>query len=453
MIADFERLELPGRADDLRGEDVQILLFDGRLEEGLRLADTLLERPLNQRTRHWTQTKRAQLLGALGQTDLAMELLDEIELTVTSDYPGLGELLEARVEVESWAGRPVAALAAFESHRSIPTPSRSTDIMPLLDAQWARLEVGLDPGDAVPRQPWKMFDGAPLESEGIRALHRGDHDGAARSFAEAAGFWAGFHTARELICQLGHGEALRRAGSPDGPDVLRATLAHAEALAYAPIAARARRSLRQAGVHVAPPAGDTQTQRWARMTRREREALQLVGRGLTTPQIARRMGLGRGTVDQVLASATRKLGAASRMQAAAMLADGPAGARRARRVATVRTEADAGEVVLAALGGDSLAVESGTDPALVERIQGDLRRLGRDDALALEAAGPVAALSPDGAGLLGRLVGGMSLGEAAASLHLSRRTADRRLAEARVALGVATTAEALLAYQERRRRG
>jgi len=453
VIGDFEGLGLPGRANDLRAEDVQVLLFAGRLEEALRLADTLLERPLNRRTRQWTLTKRAQILAALGQTDLATETLDAITATATSDYAGVGELFEARIEVESWAGRPADVLAAFATHRTVPTSSHSTDIMPLLDSQWARLETGSDPGEVVAHQPWAMLEAAPLESEGIRALYRGDPTTASRRFRAAADLWAPFHASRELICRLGQGEALRRADSAEAPGVLRDTLARAEARGYAPIAARARRSLRQAGVHVAPPAGETDTQRWARMTRREREALQLVGRGLTTPQIARRMGLGRGTVDQVLGSATRKLGAASRLQAAAMLAEGPAGSRRARRVATVRTEADAGEVVLAALRGASLVVEPGTDPALVERIQGDLRRLGRDDALALEAAAPVADLSPDGIGLLGLLVGGMSLGEAAASLHLSRRTADRRLAEAREALGVATTAEALLAYQQRRRRG
>jgi DNA-binding CsgD family transcriptional regulator len=127
------------------------------------------------------------------------------------------------------------------------------------------------------------------------------------------------------------------------------------------------------------------------MTHREREALQLVGRGLTTAQIARRMAVGRGTVDQMLGSATRKLGAASRLQAAAMIAN----------------------------------------------------------ALRLDASVPATAIDPDGTSLLALLLQGRSLGEAAPLLHLSRRTADRRLAAARVALGVATTAEALLAFQER----
>jgi DNA-binding NarL/FixJ family response regulator len=46
--------------------------------------------------------------------------------------------------------------------------------------------------------------------------------------------------------------------------------------------------------------------------------------------------------------------------------------------------------------------------------------------------------------LLQLLSDGLSLAEAAASLHVSRRTAERRLAEARAALGATTTAEAVL---------
>jgi len=449
---DFEALQLLGRADELRAEDVQVLLFAGRLEDGLTLAETLLERPLGPRPKQWTLSKQAQLLAAMGQTDAATEILDNLSASVTADFAGRGELLEARIEVESWAGRTTAVLEAFEVYRAIPTPSLATHAMPSLGAQWARLEAGIDPGEALRPQPWRLLAGASVESDGIRALFAGQLRRAATAFAEAAGLWARFHVGRELICRWAHGEALRRDGSTEAADALRETLVRAEGLGYGELAARARRSLRQAGVRVAAPPRETEIQRWARMTSREREALQLVGRGLTTTQIARRMGLGRGTIDQILGSATRKLGAASRIQAAALLANGPPGERRRRSLAAVRTEAEAGDVVLAALAGASLTVESGADPALVERIQGDLRRLGRDDAMTLQA--PVAApeLSPDGVGLLGRLAEGMSLGEAAVSLHLSRRTADRRLAEARVTLGVATTAEALLAFQEHPRR-
>lgn len=102
-----------------------------------------------------------------------------------------------------------------------------------------------------------------------------------------------------------------------------------------------------------------------------------------------------------LAAATRKIGAVSRVQPAAIL------------------------------------------PALADRVHDDLRRLGREGV----AARPE--LGSDEQHLLARIAEGMSLGEAAESLHVSRRTADRRIDSARRALGVATTAEAIVAFQRR----
>lgn len=54
------------------------------------------------------------------------------------------------------------------------------------------------------------------------------------------------------------------------------------------------------------------------------------------------------------------------------------------------------------------------------------------------------ALDEEQRGLLGLLCRGHSVTEAAQQLHLSRRTAERRLAEARASLGAATNAEAVL---------
>jgi DNA-binding CsgD family transcriptional regulator len=48
----------------------------------------------------------------------------------------------------------------------------------------------------------------------------------------------------------------------------------------------------------------------------------LVGRGLTNNEISRRMGLGRPTVGRMLSNAMLKLGAASRTQAVALVAEG-----------------------------------------------------------------------------------------------------------------------------------
>jgi DNA-binding CsgD family transcriptional regulator len=57
---------------------------------------------------------------------------------------------------------------------------------------------------------------------------------------------------------------------------------------------------------------------------------------------------------------------------------------------------------------------------------------------------PEWSLDEDQRQLLQLLCEGLSLAEAAERLHLSQRTAERRLAEARAALGAATTAEAVL---------
>jgi DNA-binding CsgD family transcriptional regulator len=78
----------------------------------------------------------------------------------------------------------------------------------------------------------------------------------------------------------------------------------------------------------------------------------------------------------------------------------------------VRDTTDAAEALLAAVAGAGLIVHAQADRDVIYRLVDDLRRLG----------------------------------EAAAELHLSRRTADRRLASARDKLGVATTPEAVVAY-------
>ena len=121
---------------------------------------------------------------------------------------------------------------------------------------------------------------------------------------------------------------------------------------------------------------------------RERQVLAFVARGRTNREIAGLLGVRGPTVARLLSNAMSKLGADSRAHA----------------------------VVLAA---------SVTN---------------------LEAAAPLPALCADGRAILGLLAEGATLGAAAATLHLSRRTADRRLAEARAALRVERTVEAVARF-------
>jgi len=82
--------------------------------------------------------------------------------------------------------------------------------------------------------------------------------------------------------------------------------------------ARIHRSLRLAGVRRAAARGE----RSSGITAREREVLALVGAGLSNAEIARRLGIGRPTVARLVTTASVRLGADSRLQAAVLAAQG-----------------------------------------------------------------------------------------------------------------------------------
>ena len=111
----------------------------------------------------------------------------------------------------------------------------------------------------------------------------------------------------------------------------------------------------------------------------------------------------------------------------------------------VRDAADAAQALLAAVAGAGLVLHARAPRDVIDRLVDDLRRLGPVDHRTAEPD-TGAGLTAEERGLLDRLVAGKTLGEAAAELHLSRRTADRRLASARRKLGAGTTADAVVSY-------
>jgi len=117
---------------------------------------------------------------------------------------------------------------------------------------------------------------------------------------------------------------------------------------------------------------------------------------------------------------------------------------RTVRCATIASSSDAADALLAALGGAGLVVAGRAPREVLDRLLDDLRHIGPVEHRVgpPTAAGP--AVSEEARLLMARLAAGMSLGEAAFELGLSRRTADRRLAEARRALGSERTAEAVM---------
>jgi hypothetical protein len=108
---------------------------------------------------------------------------------------------------------------------------------------------------------------------------------------------------------------------------------------------------------------------------------------------------------------------------------------------------DARDAVLAAVAGVGLVVDARAPREDVDQLCDDLRRLGRLEHR-VAGKGPWT-LDHEQRRLLDLLASGRSLGSAATELHLSRRSADRRLAAARQALGAATTAAAISARRDR----
>lgn len=128
------------------------------------------------------------------------------------------------------------------------------------------------------------------------------------------------------------------------------------------------------------------------------------------------------------------------------LTDLPVDLRRVVCRAVVRDEETAAQAVLAAAWGAGVVLAAGEAPPLVRaRLVDDLARIGRVRRVADAASSR--RVSSDAAAILDLVADGHTLGEAARRLNLSRRTADRRLAEARVALGVRSTTAAVAAWR------
>lgn len=110
---------------------------------------------------------------------------------------------------------------------------------------------------------------------------------------------------------------------------------------------------------------------------------------------------------------------------------------------TVGNDGDAVAATWALVRGCGLivAVSPGASPDFL----GDLGRAGQLERFTL-TRGDDSGLDADETALLAALAHGLSMQQAAKQLHLSGRTAQRRLASARATLGVRTTREAVMAW-------
>jgi DNA-binding NarL/FixJ family response regulator len=107
-------------------------------------------------------------------------------------------------------------------------------------------------------------------------------------------------------------------------------------------------------------------------------------------------------------------------------------------------DASAGEALRVALRGELLVIHAVAERSVLDRLYEDLRHVAPVTVrTAMRPPSVQDALTEEEAELLRHLAAGRTLGEAAGALHLSRRTAHRRLSVAKSKLGVQTTIEAV----------
>jgi len=288
-------------------------LLDEILEENDRsvatsyLAQALIDAGEAREAMRWVQVQLAAFEASTGASLTGAEA----ELGVDALW-GLSE-------AEFWAGRPRQALAAADDcfgRFSGVQPIEGESARLSVTRGWAQFELGVSVDGRLLAPDEPPIAGEVVELRAIGLLATGRPAEASESFLEAAALWRPRDFRSHLRCLWASGEAQRRVG--DTTEAIR-QLERAERIArergYEPLLGRIRRSLRLAGV---PRMARRRVE--GRVTARERELLGLVSEGLSNHEIARRLGLSRSTVKRHIETAADKLGAVSRLQAAALAA-------------------------------------------------------------------------------------------------------------------------------------
>jgi DNA-binding CsgD family transcriptional regulator len=298
----------------MRYQLAQLDFHDGRCREAVREAEDILRLPVDARTRDAAREVLCMALIDLGRIEEADRLADVAMAEAVDDQQGAPQFLWVKAESALCGGRPADALGFMDAFLTGPETDPNLALGRVTRA-WSRFGVKQDPGPAPEIPDRGMLRAVTPEVEGVRALYEGRHLDAAQRFAEAADAWYPFHRRGWIRSSWARGEALRLAGDLDAAiPALREAERRADELGFSSHAAWARHSLRQAGERRAAARGATA----GGLTAREAQVLGLVADGLTNAQIADRLSVSPRTVVTQIDSASNRLGATSRTQAAAM---------------------------------------------------------------------------------------------------------------------------------------
>ena len=287
----------------------------GAYAEVLTATEHLLGEPIDARTRDMLVELHCLALVDVGRVDEAVRKIEAAQGAAVPDYRGREQLVWVLAEAALWGRQPARALELATRYLEAGLPGDPNIPLGYVTHAWASVDLGRPPGPPAPAQERPFLRAVPVETAALTHLFGGEATRAAELFADAAALWAQWHRRGELRCLWAQGELLRRAGDVSRAiTVLSDVEARAERLGMIPLLARVQQSLRAAGVRRSAPRSVTT----GGLTGREHEVLQLVATGLTNAEIAARLGTTRRTVVAQVASASAKLGAASRAQAAVM---------------------------------------------------------------------------------------------------------------------------------------
>ena len=228
-------------------------------------------------------------------------------------------------ERERLAGNPGRAVELGEQALEAD-PVNPNRAMAWVVLNWARFEAGLEPRREEVEIRYPATQAVASEVDALIAMAAGRYEEAERGFDESGG---GSGNDPSSAARSAAGRRRAMPWPPPGKDErARERLLKAEqdavAIGLGPQLGRIRRSLRGLGLHRSADRA-REVVLAGELTAREREVIGLVGEGLTSAQIAARLGIARSTVDSQVRSVMVKLGTRSRRQAARQAREDEAG--------------------------------------------------------------------------------------------------------------------------------
>ena len=444
------------------------------LEETVEVGRDLLAQPLNPRQRDHVESHFVLACADLGLDEEIDRVLASAYGFSTVDLTARATILWAKAEADWLAGRAAEALQTAEECRALPVTGFPTHIMVEPVRQWAALDLGLDPGEPLTDVLFPNFVAANKESRAIVAMYRDPENSRnAGTFLAAAKSWDRISRRNSARCALGAAEAARRSGDTDrSVTILRILERELVACGRRPLLRRVHATLRLLGESVRPHSGSALPP----LTAAQVEVLDLVGRGLDTRAIARRLVVSEATVETHVRQSMQRLGVSTRLAAAVELvrrrSDVVPAERRDQHIAVgsvepfdfpktaidvehlplapwtlnptmiaslvVRNNDDAARAVIAASRGASVAV--GIAPSLPQDARAELldalARIGPVENLGTATVASEIETDEVMRDALEVLAKGGTVADAAYAVHMSERTLHRRLSTLRTQLGV-----------------